>query len=58
MFRYRPVNDQNISTRFQTMTHPVTIIQVYASKQKQKKMSTVSTLIYIMRSEVNIRMSY
>ena len=30
MFRYRLVNDQIISARFQTMTHPVTIIQVYA----------------------------
>ena len=29
MFRYRPVNDQIISARFQTMAHPVTIIQVY-----------------------------
>ena len=30
MLGNRPVNDQIISARFQTMTQPVTIIQVYA----------------------------
>ena len=29
---HRPVNDQILSARFQTMTHPITIIQVYVPK--------------------------